>query len=275
MPRLLTAIVGTPLVLAAVFGLRGWWFFLFMVLVIDWAAFEYLAIVRSRAPRAPLWLLLILAPVAAYTLSHALLGGTALLDLRLHLLGGAALLSVGLGTLLLFLRVPLDETLPALGVLAFGIPYFALPLASTHLLKEMDSWLLFLLLAIVWLGDSAAYYVGSRLGRHKLAPVVSPKKSWEGAAACLVTALLATVVWSAWRLDGLDWGLFAVAAVTSVVAQVGDLVESMIKRGAGVKDSGHVLPGHGGLLDRLDALLFAAPVFLIGLWALELEAVPR
>ena len=177
MPRLLTAAVGTPIVLAAVFGLRGWWFFLFMVLVIDWAAFEYLAIVRPRAPRSPLWLLLIFAPLAAYSLSYALLGGNALLDLRLHLLGGAALLSVGLGALLLWSRVPLDETLPALGILGFGIPYFALPIACTHLIKERDPWLLFLLLAIVWMGDSAAYYVGSRLGRHRLAPVVSPKKT--------------------------------------------------------------------------------------------------
>jgi phosphatidate cytidylyltransferase len=180
-----------------------------------------------------------------------------------------------LGALLLGARIPLAETIPALGILGFGIPYFALPIASSHLLKEMDPWLVFLLLAIVWLGDTAAYYVGSRFGRRKLAPVVSPKKTWEGAAACLVTALVATALWSAWRLGRMDWGLLAVAAVTSVAAQVGDLVESMIKRGAGVKDSGHVLPGHGGVLDRLDALLFAAPVLLIGLWALQLEAVPR
>lgn len=275
MQRLLTAAIGTPLVLAAVFGLPGWWFFLFMALVIDWAAFEYLAIVRPRAPNSPLWVLLLLAPVTAYALSYTLLGRTALLDLRLHLLGGAALLSVGLGALLLGARIPLAETIPALGILGFGIPYFALPIASSHLLKEMDPWLVFLLLAIVWLGDTAAYYVGSRFGRRKLAPVVSPKKTWEGAAACLVTALVATALWSAWRLGRMDWGLLAVAAVTSVAAQVGDLVESMIKRGAGVKDSGHVLPGHGGVLDRLDALLFAAPVLLIGLWALQLEAVPR
>jgi CDP-diglyceride synthetase len=84
-----------------------------------------------------------------------------------------------------------------------------------------------------------------------------------------VTALLSAGVWCWFRRGGLDFGILAVAAVTGVAAQIGDLVESMIKRGTGVKDSGNVLPGHGGLLDRLDAMLFAAPVLLFGLWLLE------
>jgi len=171
----------------------------------------------------------------------------------------------------------LEETIPALGILGFGIPYFAVPIASLHHLKRVDPWLVFLLMAIVWLGDTAAYYVGSRFGRHKMAPVISPKKSWEGAAAGWITSLLAAAVWSVLRLDRLDLGLLAVAGLTAAAAQVGDLVESMIKRGAGVKDSGSVLPGHGGVLDRMDAMLFAAPVLLIGLWLLRIGgiAIPR
>lgn len=275
MQRLLTAAVATPLTLAALFLLPGWLWFLFIALIIDWAAFEYLAIVSRRAPRAPLRLLLVLVPAAAYAITVALSERPDVPEMRLHLMAGALVMSVGLGTLLLLSRTPLEETLPALGVLAFGIPYFALPIASLHRLKEIDPWVVFLLMAIVWLGDTAAYYIGSRWGRHKMAPTISPKKSWEGAAAGFVTGLVATTVWSVLRLDRIDAGLLAVAAVTAVAAQIGDLVESMIKRGAGVKDSGHVLPGHGGVLDRLDAMLFAAPVLLFGLWLLELDAVPK
>src|SRR6185295_7248287 len=167
MQRLLTAIVGVPIALAAVFMLPGWWFFLFIATLIDWAAFEYLGIVRPRAPRAPLRLLLLLAPVAAYAISFALSDSTDLPALRLHLLAGALVISIGLGTLLLFSRTPLEETIPALGILGFGIPYFALPIASIHRLQQIDPWMVFLLFAIVWLGDTAAYYVGSRIGRHK------------------------------------------------------------------------------------------------------------
>lgn len=275
MQRLLTAAIATPIVLAAVFWLPGWWFFALMALVIDWAAYEYLQIVRPKVPHAPLRLLLVLAPLAAYALSFALSDHTSLAELRLHLLAGALVLSVGLGTLLLFSRTPLEETIPALGVLGFGIPYFALPIASLHRLKELDPWMVFLLLAIVWLGDTAAYYVGSRIGRHKLAPVISPKKSWEGAAASFAVAILSAVLWSLWRRGGLDPRILAASALTAVAAQVGDLVESMIKRGSGVKDSGHVLPGHGGFLDRMDALLFAAPVLLFSLWLLGTDVAAR
>src|SRR5918992_3671992 len=275
MQRLVTGLLGTLLALAAVFWLPGWWFFVFVAAVIDWAAFEYLIIVRPRAPRAPLRLLLVLAPVAAYAISFALSDNTDLLALRLHLLAGALVISVGLGTVLLFSRTPLEETIPALGILGFGIPYFALPIASTFRLREIDPWVVFLLFAMVWLGDTAAYYIASRLGRHKLAPVISPKKSWEGAAAGFVVALAAAVVWSLLRLRRLDWGILAAAAATAGMAQVGDLVESMIKRGAGVKDSGSVLPGHGGVLDRLDALLFASPVLLFALWLMNVDTASQ
>ena len=274
MKRLLTAAVATPLALAAVFLLPGWWFFAFAALVINWAAYEYLLIVRPRAPRAPLRLLLVLAPLAAYALSFALSDGTELLALRLHLLAGALVISVGLGTLLLFSRTPLEETIPALGILGFGIPYFALPIAAVHTLRQIDPWVVFLLLAIVWLGDTAAYYVGSGIGRHKLAPVISPKKSWEGVAASFAIAMIAAAVWSQVRLGRLEVGILVAAALTSAAAQIGDLVESMIKRGSGVKDSGSILPGHGGVLDRLDALLFAAPVLLFVLWLLKAEMLP-
>jgi phosphatidate cytidylyltransferase len=230
-------------------------------------------IVRPRATRAPLLLLLGLVPLLAaglsYVLSPLALGTPALPPLPptlapLALLAAFLLAAIGLGSLVLFARVPLEETLASLGILGFGAAYFALPLASISLLQRIDPWIVFLLMAIVWLGDTAAYYAGSRLGRHRMAPTISPKKSWEGAAAGFLVSVLAAAVWSVCRLGRLSPGVLALAAVTAVAAQVGDLVESMIKRGAGVKDSGRLLPGHGGFLDRIDAMLFAAPVLLAG-----------
>lgn len=274
MQRLLTAAVLTPLVLLALFKLPGPWWFALVAILVDVAVYEYIRIVRGRAPHAPLLLLLVLVPLAALAISASLFEGGALLDPRLHLFTGGLLLSVGLASLVLLSRVPLAETLESLGILGFGVLYFALPIASIHYLQQSDPWLVFLLMAIVFLGDTAAYYVGSAIGRHKMAPVISPKKSWEGAAAGFVTSVAAAAVWSWWKLGRVDPELLAVAAVTALAAQVGDLVESMIKRGAGVKDSGHILPGHGGVLDRLDAMLFAAPVLLLGLWVLGVDGVP-
>lgn len=278
MQRLLTAAVATPLALLALFYLPPAWWFVLAAVFIDVAAWEYLVIVRAQAPHAPLKALLLFVPLAALAMSAAIIPNTSpsagVLDAETYLLIAATLISVGLGSLVLLSRTPLEEAIPALGILGFGIPYFAVPIASLYALKRLDPWLVFLLMAIVWLGDTAAYYVGSRIGRHKMAPVISPKKSWEGATAGFITSVIAAGVWSVCRLDRLDPALLGVAALTALAAQVGDLVESMIKRGAGVKDSGTVLPGHGGVLDRMDAMLFAAPVLLIGFWLLRIDGIP-
>jgi phosphatidate cytidylyltransferase len=275
MKRLLTAAIGTPLVLAAVFLLKGWWFFALMAAVIEVAVWEYVEILRPQAPRAPLRVLLLLVPAAAFALSYTASMPLGAGGLRLLLFGAALLLGVVLGTLILFSRTPLPEALPALGALAFGIPYFAVAIAALDLLQLLDPWFVVLLLAIVWLGDSAAYYVGSRIGRHKMAPVISPKKSWEGAAASFVVALAAAAVWDVCRRGRLEPGLLIAAALTAVAEQIGDLVESLLKRSSGVKDSGNILPGHGGAFDRVDALLFAAPVLLFSLWVLGERFPPR
>ena len=273
MQRLVTAAVLTPLALAALFLLPHPWWFVFIAALIEAAVWEYIVLVRPRAPRAPLRALLLFVPLAAVAMTSSMTADDGGFRAERHLLVAATLMSVGLGSLLLLSRTPLEDSIPALGILGFGIPYFAAPIASLHQLQRADPWLVFLLMAIVWLGDTAAYYVGSRIGRHKMAPTISPKKSWEGAAAGLVTSLIAAAVWSIARLGGLDPALLGVAAVAAVAAQVGDLVESLIKRGVGVKDSGSVLPGHGGVLDRMDAMLFAAPVLLIGLWLLRIDGV--
>jgi phosphatidate cytidylyltransferase len=124
-------------------------------------------------------------------------------------------------------------------------------------------WLMFALLA-AWAGDTAAFYFGRAFGRHKMAPRVSPAKSWEGTAGSLMGGVVACGVYAHYLLPAIPWSaVLALAAAGNVAGQVGDLFESAIKRGAGVKDSGWLLPGHGGWLDRIDASLFSVPVIYV------------
>jgi phosphatidate cytidylyltransferase len=136
----------------------------------------------------------------------------------------------------------------------FGAWWCAIPLraASPH-------WLMYALL-VSWTGDIGAYYIGRKFGRHRLAERISPKKSWEGAAASVVTALLLCGTYLVYFLHVPIGQAAALTAVANVAGQLGDLAESGIKRGAGVKDSGSILPGHGGFFDRVDSTLFTLPV---------------
>jgi phosphatidate cytidylyltransferase len=181
-------------------------------------------------------------------------------------------------------RSPMSGAYPAAAASAFAFAYIALPMAMLVQLRQQLAgafWLLYLLL-VVWAGDIFAYFVGRSVGRHRMAPRISPKKTWEGAAASLAASLAVGILFFnhalqissfllRWgliqRRDGLFglekpelWPIILLTVALNIAAQLGDLVESLIKRGAGVKDSGTILPGHGGMLDRIDALLFAAPL---------------
>lgn len=273
MKRLLTAAIGVPAALFAVFRFPEWAFLLLLLVVFEWAAIEFLAMVRPLAPQAPWRLLLLTAPLAAVAIERALARGLdqgALLDAHWLLLLAAAVAIVP-PVAVLVTHTPIEQAVPASAILGWATLYFAAPVASLVLLQQHDPWIFFLLLAIVWLGDTAAYYVGSAWGKHRLAPVVSPKKSWEGAIAGLATSLAATAVWSLWRQGGVDPALLAVGLVTAIASQLGDLVESLVKRAANVKDSGAILPGHGGMFDRFDAMFLAAPVMLLALWVARVE----
>ncbi len=129
------------------------------------------------------------------------------------------------------------------------------------------------LLLLIWIADSAAYFTGRRWGRHKLAPVVSPGKTLEGVLGALGGGLLWGLVLASWfgRGWGQQAGVVALCLLTVLVSVYGDLYESLLKRRRGVKDSGRLLPGHGGLLDRIDSLMAAAPVFALGLILLGID----
>jgi phosphatidate cytidylyltransferase len=137
--------------------------------------------------------------------------------------------------------------------------------------QPQGEWLILYMLVLVAAADIGAYFSGTRFGRHKLAPAVSPGKSWEGFCGGLASSvLLAVVVWYCARdrlsLEQLSLGVWLAIAVGTVLASIlGDLTESMVKRYRGVKDSGSLLPGHGGVMDRLDSISAAAPVFALGL----------
>jgi phosphatidate cytidylyltransferase len=168
---------------------------------------------------------------------------------------------LGVAAIALWSRRPLAELLPSVSVSSAGLIAVALPLSAVVRLDGVDMigrQLLLFTLVVVWVGDTAAYLVGRGFGRLKMTPHLSPQKTWEGAAANLVGALLVGVLFDYWLNISLTQ-LLAMAAIGSVAGQVGDLLESAYKRSAGVKDSGTILPGHGGMLDRIDALLLAAP----------------
>jgi len=151
----------------------------------------------------------------------------------------------------------------------FGLLYITAPslLAVVIYSLKKGEWILFFILAVVWIGDTGAYLIGSTLGRHKLYPVVSPKKTVEGSIGALIFSALTSLILTAYLVTGLSLiDALLLGLGISVIAQLGDLGESMIKRRAGVKDSGTVFPGHGGMLDRIDSLLFAVPFVYFYLW---------
>jgi phosphatidate cytidylyltransferase len=126
---------------------------------------------------------------------------------------------------------------------------------------EHGSKLLLMLFALVWINDAGAYFAGKSLGKRKFAPVISPNKTWEGAiGGFLATVILGMFIGGYSSIFTFRQGLF-LGVLLGVIAPIGDLLESAIKRGAGVKDSGTLLPGHGGVLDRIDSVIFCAPVF--------------
>jgi phosphatidate cytidylyltransferase len=169
---------------------------------------------------------------------------------------------IGVAILTLSTRRPMVEALPAAGISSSGLLLVAFPLSFAIRLQgipEQGPAILLFVLVITWVGDTAAYFVGRAMGKHKLAPVLSPKKTWEGSIASIFGAMVVALGFSKWLNVPLPH-LLAMAAIGNIAGQAGDLLESAYKRSAGVKDSGSLLPGHGGVLDRIDALILAIPV---------------
>jgi phosphatidate cytidylyltransferase len=155
----------------------------------------------------------------------------------------------------------LAHALPRAALLLTGILYVFGCWRCARPLRELSPhWLMYGLM-LNWVGDIGAYYVGRPFGKHKLAPRVSPNKSWEGSAASVFTSVLVGTIYLQRFLPSVPlWQAISLTAAANIAGQLGDLAESAMKRGADVKDSGAILPGHGGFLDRVDSTLFALPV---------------
>ena len=169
---------------------------------------------------------------------------------------------LGVAVLTLWTKRPMVEALPAAGISSSGLVLVVLPLTFAIRLHGIGMFgppVLLFVLVITWVGDTAAYSVGRSIGKRHLAPVLSPKKTWEGTIASILGAFLVALVFSRFVNIPLPH-LLGMAAAGNVAGQMGDLFESAFKRSAGVKDSGTLLPGHGGVLDRIDALILAFPV---------------
>ena len=307
MKRVVTAVILVPLVILALFKAPLWLFTLLVFGVAALAAHEYFGIVEAQGFRPfeiPSYGFLVVSFLGFFMIGLWFFGDardpatiiTRISAVVVFWFGIPAVTLLGPLLLLLFAlrRDPLSQALPDAAVSYMLLPYVGFTLGLLVLLRATRNGPLFVLylMLLVWCGDIAAYYVGRAIGKHKLAPRVSPGKSWEGAVASVAVAVL--VAWLLFHfilpisaaLRGIhllgtvrtfssyaSWdpnpnpapvwlvALFAVAV--NIAAQFGDLVESALKRGAGVKDSGTILPGHGGVLDRIDALLFALPVGMI------------
>jgi len=236
------------------------------------AAWEYLGIARRMGPQSPR-----IALIVATIILFAAWWQWQDPDKFLPIFGILCL------TLLMYCTFisPIDRVLPDAANAVFCLMYTGFTMIAIPALREQTngSSLLVFLLCVVWAGDSTALYVGRALGRHKLAPEISPNKTWEGSIGSIVGSLLITAGlleladylarWNSAVLSFSEegWGYWlGMAVLVNIAGQVGDLAESALKRSAGVKDSGTLLPGHGGILDRIDALLVAAPA----LWYAQL-----
>jgi phosphatidate cytidylyltransferase len=271
MKRILTALILAPLVLVLVFLGPKWLITSVVAAVAMVAAWEFLALSEHRGAKPPrIAVLVAIAMLFAgnYEFSE---GNYQWPDGTLTLFG---LLCIAILIYCTFFS-PVDRVLIDAASSIFALFYLGLTLIPVPMLREAANGpsLLAFLFLVVWAGDITAMYTGRALGRHKLAPTLSPNKTWEGSigsvlgSVAIAAALLGLSTffaqWNSVKLSFSEevwWYWLILAVVVNVAAQVGDLAESALKRSAGVKDSGTLLPGHGGVLDRIDALLLAAPV---------------
>ncbi len=261
--RVLTALLLAPLVMGAVLWLPTSWLALLMALFVAMAAWEWSALagVEARLARTGYVVLMLLCLPLVWLLApgawHA------------FILALAALWWLVLALrLTLIQRIdqapPLEPSLLVLGALLLVTPWLAL--VHLHAMPAHGPLIALSLLMLIWIADSAAYFSGRRFGRAKLSALLSPGKTWVGVYTGVATAagwgLLVALMLGLGTTQGLL--LLLICVLTAVMSVVGDLFESLLKRRRGMKDAGSLLPGHGGILDRIDSLIAAAPIFTLG-----------
>jgi phosphatidate cytidylyltransferase len=284
--RIATAAVLIPIVLALILRAPVWVLAIVAAVVALLTIHEFLKLTESYGVRPMSWPTHLFTAVFFLTLVIDAGGETPLLSTGKFLIVLA--FAAAIVPFVFLTRAMRGEDLrqgyPAAAASVFAFTYIALPMGMLVQLRQQwaGAFYLLYLLLVVWAGDIFAYFVGKSIGRHLMSPRISPKKTWEGAVASLAASvgvgwllfahaeqvssvlLRAGLITRPGGLFGLEQPamgpIILLTIALNVAAQLGDLVESLIKRGAGVKDSGAILPGHGGMLDRIDALLFAAPL---------------
>jgi phosphatidate cytidylyltransferase len=312
--RVLTGAIGIPIVLAAVwFG--GWAFFLFICAAIVGAMLEFYWICEAKGARPHKGVGVVFGLLLGVTFSRpfadALFVGAGAasdapklvgaLHVRFLVLLGIVVLSV-IVSLIAEMRRREHAPIVNVSTTLAGLVYVGLFLASLLGIREFfitnplgpsaapsDAWtarwqevatrsgayMVMATLVTIWVCDSAAYYVGRAMGKHKMAPRVSPKKTWEGGIGGAVFAVATMIGFKYWLLDFLSLGdAIALGLIIGILGQVGDLAESLFKRDAGVKDSSQLIPGHGGVFDRLDSLMFVAPLVYLYLNIIAFSRTP-
>lgn len=255
--RVLTSIVLVPVLFAVVWLLPPVYFAVLAIIAAAIGQYELYAMARARG-------------ITPMTILGILLGALIVLNFYRPIppyRGGPffwiTLCILAIIVARLFSRRPVEGALEEIAVTIFGLVYVALLFAhqvAIHAGPPGKKWLVFLYL-VIWASDTGAYYVGTAFGKHRLYEKISPKKSIEGLIGGVLASVLVAVLCTLWLVPSLGVIEAAVlGAALALAGTAGDLAESLIKRSAGVKDSGTIIPGHGGVLDRMDSMLFAAPV---------------
>jgi phosphatidate cytidylyltransferase len=259
--RIIVSIFAIPVILAAsYFG--GIYFFLFTLIISLAAYYEFVLLAKNKGAKANLWfgfLAIILLLINQF---------------KVFIDFFSIILSIVFVLTLIELFRNKGSAILNIGATLLGIFYIGLFAAALFSIREIyphideiylrGGYLVIAIFATIWICDSAAYYGGTALGKHKLFPRVSPNKSWEGAVFGFVFAIIAMVLAKIIVLNFLSWSTtIAIGIIIGIFGQIGDLIESLIKRDADVKDSSAIIPGHGGIFDRFDSLLYTAPIILI------------
>lgn len=252
--REITAAVAAPIAIWIIGWAHEYVFNATIALIAVLALHEFLALGKAKGYALPtmLCILVMLVIMAAFILH----------DLSVEIGMFTALLLIPASYV--FSRKPLEDSLPSSAIAVLATTYVGMLGGSLIRLRNdfpAGSKLIFFLLLVVWLGDSGAYYVGKKFGRHKMSPRISPKKTFEGLIGGITTSIITAVVvhFTFFKEFPLVHAIIA-GVLLSFAGVVGDLAESMWKRSAEVKDSGTLIPGHGGFLDRFDSILFTAPI---------------
>lgn len=262
MKRLLTAVIVLPVLIASILIASLWWVFaLLAVAAMVLGLWEFYALAKRLQLKPD--------PATGY-IAGAILITIALQPDPAITLAGAHFVIIAFTAIAMVATTlrgaPFDKMIASVGATMLGILY--VPLLGSHLLSirmgfspVLSAHLLSFFFLVLMGADAGAYYVGRAIGKHKLAPSISPGKTWEGVVGGIAAALAMGALSHFWFFRELPLKfILPLAAVMTIVGILGDLAESALKRGAGAKDAANLLPGHGGLLDRLDSLLFNAPL---------------